>query len=106
VTANSPVVVKHLLDHGADPSDARDDSKDGLYAAIVEGNVAIVTLLLDHGTDPCAEYRSRQQRFDSFQVKHQWPKRKLATNAEIGHRKNLPDDLVARLTCPALDAGH
>ena len=68
VIANNPAVVKRLLDDGADPSFALGNSKDGLLTAIIEGNAAMVTLLLDHGTDSCAEYRSRQQRFDAFQA--------------------------------------
>jgi hypothetical protein len=103
VIGNNPAVVIRLLDDGADPSHAPDNSKDGLSTAIVEGNAAMVTLLLDHGTNSCAEYRSRQRRFDAFQSKHQEQKRRLDTNAEIGRRENLPDGLVARLTCPEFD---
>ena len=104
VMANDPIIVKRLLDHGADPSNAANESADGLITAIVEGNAAMVTLLLDHGANPCAEYRSRQQRIDAYQTEHHKPKKVLPTDAEIGRRKNLPDDLVARLSCPAFDA--
>jgi hypothetical protein len=103
VLSDNPVIVKRLLDHGADPSSALGESSDGLIAAIAGGNAAMVTLLLDHGADPCAEYRGRQQRIDVDQTKHHKQKRTLLTDAEIGRHKNLPDDLVARLTCPAPD---
>jgi hypothetical protein len=103
VSADDPVIVKRLLDHGADPSIALGDSSDGLITAIAGGNAAMVTLLLDHGADPCAEYRSRQQRIDAYQTKHHKQKMALPTDAEVGRHKNLPDDLVARLTCRAFD---
>jgi len=106
VMANNPVIVNRLLDHGVDPSYAIGNSSDGLIAAIAEGNASMVTLLLDHGADPCAEYRSRQQRLDTYAAEHHKQKKALPSDAEIGHRKGLPNDLVARLTCPALDSGH
>jgi hypothetical protein len=106
VTADNPAIVKRLLDHGADPTDAQGDSSDGLIAAIAEGNAAMVALMLDHGADACAEYRRRQQRLDTYAAEHHEQKKALPSDAEIGHRKNLPDDLVARLTCPALDSVH
>jgi hypothetical protein len=106
VMANNPVIVKRLLDHGVDPADALGNSSDGLVAAIAEGNASMVTLLLDNGADPCAEYRTRQLRLNTYAAEHHERKRTLPTDAAIGRRKSLPDDLVARLTCPALDPGH
>lgn len=103
VIADNPVIVKRLLDHGADPSSAQGNSSDGLIAAIAGGNAAMVALLLDHGADPCAEYQSRQQRIDAYRTEHHKQKKTLPTDAEIGRRKSLPDDLIARLTCPAFD---
>ena len=106
VMANNPAIVKRLLDHGVDPADALGNSSDGLVAAIAEGNASMVTLLLDNGADPCAEYRTRQLRLNTYAAEHHERKRTLPTDAAIGRRKSLPDDLVARLTCPALDSGH
>ena len=103
VTADDPVIVKRLLDNGAAPSSTVGESADGLTTAIVQGNAAMVKLLLDHGADPCAEYRSRQQRLDAYQAKHHRPKRTLPSDAEIGRRQKLSDDLVAQLSCPELD---
>jgi hypothetical protein len=103
VTADDPAIVKRLLDNGADPTNALGDSSDGLITAIVDGNAAMVTLLLDHGADPCVEYRNRQQRLDAYLTKHHKQKKILPSDAEIGRRQKLPDDLVARLSCPELD---
>ena len=110
VLADNPMIVKHLLDHGADPTSAPTGSADGLGAAIVEGKSAMVTLLLDHGADPCAEDRSRQRSHDAYQARHPREKYPLISAAEMARRKNLPDDVVSRLTCPGFDtvsaAGH
>ena len=110
VLADNPMIVKRLLDHGADPTSAPTGSTDGLNAAIVEGKSAMVTLLLDHGADPCAEDRSRQRRHDAYQARHPREKSPLISAAEMARRKNLPDDVVSRLTCPGFDtasaAGH
>ena len=110
VIAGDPVIVKRLLDHGADPSRAEIGSSDGLIAAILEGNAAMVRLLLDHGANPCAEDRSRQRTREAFQATHAARKTPLPSDAELGRRRKLPMDLIARLTCPAFDttstAGH
>jgi hypothetical protein len=103
VTADNPAIVKRLLDHGADPSRVLAGSSDGLIAAIVDGNATMVKLLLDHGADPCVENRSRQQRLDAYRAKHPGQKRPLVSDAELGRRRKLPEDLVARLTCPTFD---
>ena len=106
VLANNPVIVKRLLDHGADPTHTLGNSSDGLIAAIVEGNASMVTLLLDHGADPCAEYRTRQLHLNTYAAEHHEQKRTLPTDAAVGRRNNLPDDLVARLTCSAVASEH
>jgi hypothetical protein len=106
VMTDNPVIVKRLLDYGADPSSAPVGSSDGLIAAIVEGKAAMVKLLLDHGADPCAEDRSRQRSHDAYQARHPGEKHPLISAAEIAHRKNLPDDLIARLTCPQFDKAN
>jgi ankyrin repeat protein len=103
VMADNPAIVKRLLDHGADPSSAPDESADGLITAIVQGNTTMVKLLLDHGADPCAENRSRQRKHNDYQAKHPGQLRPLVSDAKIARRKNLPDDLVARLACPEFD---
>ena len=110
VLADNPVIVKRLLDHGADPSTAATGSTDGLITAIIEGNAAMVTLLLDHGADPCAEDRSRQRSHDVYQATHRGEHHPLISAADIARRRNLPGNIVARLTCPGFDtaspAGH
>ena len=110
VLSDNPVIVKRLLDRGADPSSAATGSTDGLITAIIEGNAAMVTLLLDHGADPCAEDRSRQRSHDVYQARHRGEHHPLISAADIARRRNLPGDIVARLTCPGFDtaspAGH
>ena len=103
VLADNPVIVERLLDHGADPSSAAGESTDGLTTAIIQGNAAMVKLLLDHGADPCTENRSRQRKHNDYQAKHPDQLKPLVSDAEIARRKNLPDDLVARLACPEFD---
>ena len=104
VHADNPVVVKRLLDHGANPTSAPPRLTDGLTTAILEGKSDMVTLLLDYGADPCTDDRRRQRRHDADQAKQPGQKKPVISDATIARRQNLPDDLVARLTCPAFDS--
>ena len=58
---------------------------DALTAAVINGNVPIVSQLLDHGADVCADDRRIRKPG--------------ATLAGIGRRRHLPDALVQRLVC-------
>jgi len=104
VLAGNPIIVKRLLNHGADPTSAPPGIADGLTTAIVEDKSAMVTLLLDHGADPCTDDRRLQRGHDADHAKHPGQKKPLTSVATIARRQNLPDDLVARLTCPAFDS--
>lgn len=103
VLSDNPVIVKRLLDRGADPSSAAAGSTDGLITAIIHGNAAMVTLLLDHGADPCAEDRGRLGSHDAYRASHIGRSHPWVSAAEIARRKNLPDKLVRRLTCSGFD---
>lgn len=74
---------------------------DVLLWATVQGDAAIVRMLLDHGADVCNSDRLRHE----YNTKHHeyTDTRPLLTYAELGRRAKLPDDVVARLTCPAYD---
>jgi len=59
--------------------------------AVLAGNPIIVKLLLNHGAD---------------QATHPGQKKPLTGIATIARRQNLPDDLIARLTCQAFDSAR
>jgi len=78
---------------------------DVLLWATYQGDAAIVRTLLDHGVDVCADDRRERQLRHEYNTKHPGHEntRPLLTYAELGRRAKLPEDVVARLTCPAYD---
>jgi len=99
--------VDVLLRHHADAKfRLRPGGADVLMLAIVHGNAVIVRALLDRGIDVCADDRIAQQSRIEYKKKNPEYKTPGATYAELGRRQKLPDDLVARLTCPGLDSGR
>jgi ankyrin repeat protein len=79
---------------------------DVLLWATVHGDATIVRNLLDHGADVCEDDRRERQLRHEYNTKHPGHEnaRPLFTYTELGRRAKLPDDVVARLTCPAYDA--
>ncbi|WP_158756026.1 hypothetical protein [Dyella sp. S184] len=78
---------------------------DVLLWATIHGDAAIVQTLLDHRVDVCEDDRRERQLRHEYNTKHPGHEntRPLLTYAELGRRAKLPDDVVARLTCPAYD---
>ena len=90
-----------LLDHHANvDANPFQTVMNPLEAAVALKNTAIVQRLLDHGADVCAEDRLIHQRQIERKINH------FSTLADWGRREKLPGDMVARLTCPALDSGR
>lgn len=88
--------VDVLLRHHADVTARQAPNiADALDTAVVEGNAAIVQRLLEHGATACMHDRLVQQRALK-------DKRRFIPLAEIGRRAGLPDELAARLRCPAV----
>ena len=88
--------VDVLLRHHADVMARQAPNiADALDTAVMEGNAAIVQRLLDHGASACMHDRLAQRRALK-------DKRRFIPLAEIGRRAGLPDELAARLRCPAV----
>ena len=87
IECNDVITLDTLLRHHANVmARAAPNSVDALTAAVVDGHAEIVRHLLDHGADVCADDRRIRKPG--------------ATLASIGHRRQLPNTLVQRLTCP------
>jgi hypothetical protein len=113
VGCDDAATVDVLLRHHADAGTRlRPDGADVLILAIIHGNATIARALLDHGVAPCDDDRRERHIRTAYNTAHPGHEDTgpLLTYAAMGRRAKLPDDLIARLTCPAYDtaslAGH